>query len=75
MKKNYDDIIHTDWQGSRTHEHMALTLRAKIFMPFAALKGFDELLKKTEEEVKQARQCGYVDDSERTCTICMTTDR
>lgn len=55
MKKNYDDIIHTDWQGSRTHEHMALTLRAKIFMPFAALKGFDELLKKTEEEVWQAR--------------------
>ena len=55
MKKNYDDIIHTDWQGSRTHEHMALTLRAKIFMPFAALKGFDELLKKTEEECRQAR--------------------
>lgn len=56
MKKNYDDIIHTDWQGSRTHEHMALTLRAKIFMPFAALKGFDELLKKTEEEHRQSRQ-------------------
>ncbi len=55
MKKNYDDIIHTDWQGSRTHEHMALALRAKIFMPFAALKGFDELLKKTEEECRQAR--------------------
>ena len=56
MTKNYDDIIQTDWQGSRMHEHMSLALRAKIFMPFAALKGFDELLKKTEEEVRQSRQ-------------------
>ncbi len=56
MKKNYDDIIHTEWQGSKNHEHMALTLRAKIFMPFAALKGFDELLKKKEAEACQLRQ-------------------
>ncbi len=56
MKKNYDDIIHTEWKGSKNHEHMSLTLRAKIFMPFAALKGFDELLKKKEAEASQIRQ-------------------
>ncbi len=52
MNKNYDDIINTDWHGSLTHAHMPLATRAKIFMPFAALKGFDELLKKKEEESK-----------------------
>ena len=56
MKKNYDDIIHTDWQGAPARAHMGLVQRAKIFMPFAALKGFEELLKKTEEETRQARQ-------------------
>ncbi len=53
MNKNYDDIIQTEWHGSLTHPHMPLSTRAKIFMPFAALKGFDELLKKKEEETKE----------------------
>ncbi|MCR5620249.1 MAG: hypothetical protein K6G18_00150 [Treponema sp.] len=54
MNKNYDDIIQTDWHGSLTHPHMPLSARAKIFMPFAALKGFDELLKKKEEAKDRA---------------------
>ncbi len=29
---------------------MRLEDRAKIFLPFAALKGYEELIKKTEEE-------------------------
>ncbi len=32
---------------------MPLEQRAKIFAPFAALKGYSELIRKTEEEVRQ----------------------
>ena len=52
MTKNYDDIIDVEWLGSQDREHMPLSMRAKIFMPFAALKGFDELLRQTEEEAQ-----------------------
>ena len=52
MTKNYDDIIDVEWLGSPDREHMPLSMRAKIFMPFAALKGFDELLRQTEEETQ-----------------------
>ena len=52
MTENYDDIIDVEWLGSPVREHMPLSMRAKIFMPFAALKGFDELIKKTEEKVQ-----------------------
>ena len=52
MTKNYDDIIDVEWLGSPDREHMPLSMRAKIFMPFAALKGFDELLRQTEEEAQ-----------------------
>ncbi len=33
-----------------THEKMARSERAKQFMPFAALKGYPEALRRTEEE-------------------------
>ena len=52
MTNNYDDIIDVEWLGSPDREHMPLSMRAKIFMPFAALKGFDELLRQTEEEAQ-----------------------
>lgn len=54
--KNYDDIINTEWHGSARRAHMNLNLRAKIFMPFAALKGFDELLKQTQAAVETEMQ-------------------
>ena len=50
MNKNYDDIINYDYKGSLKRPKMRLEDRAKIFMPFAALKGYEELIKKTEEE-------------------------
>ncbi|MCR5762030.1 MAG: hypothetical protein K6G00_01455 [Treponema sp.] len=56
MNNNYDDIINTEWKGSKTHCKMNLTIRAKIFMPFAALKGFEELLKKVENEVNKSNE-------------------
>lgn len=50
MKKNYDDIIFYEWRGSPKRPRMPLASRAKIFMPFAALRGFEELLAKTREK-------------------------
>ena len=53
MKESYEKIVDYDWKGSPTRIRMPLGERAKIFMPFAALKGFAELIKKTEEEAEQ----------------------
>ncbi|MBR5965924.1 MAG: hypothetical protein IK015_07420 [Treponema sp.] len=52
-KKNYDDIIDHKWLGSPKHPRMPLASRAKIFMPFAALRGFEELIEKKKEEVEK----------------------
>ncbi len=52
MRKAYEKIVDFDWKGSPTRMRMSLEERAKIFMPFAALRGFAELIKKTEEEAQ-----------------------
>lgn len=46
----YDDIIDYNWTGSLEHERMPLSSRARIFLPFSALSGFDELIDKTAEQ-------------------------
>ena len=44
--RNYDDIINTQWPPAEGRpECMRLENRAKIFLPFAALKGFEDELK------------------------------
>ncbi len=52
MKEAYEKIVDFDWKGSPNRMRMSLEERAKIFMPFAALRGFAELIKKTEEEAQ-----------------------
>lgn len=47
VEKNYDDIIGYDWQAGSLHDRMPLSQRAKIFLPFSALTGFDEALENT----------------------------
>ncbi|MBO6176925.1 MAG: hypothetical protein J6O39_05220 [Treponema sp.] len=49
MNNRYDDIINTQWPQPSLKEKMPLSDRAKIFMPFAALKGFEELIEKTAQ--------------------------
>ncbi len=44
MTSRYDDIMAYNWTGSPARIPMPLEERAKIFMPFAALKGFEEKL-------------------------------
>ena len=41
-EKNYDDIINYDWNRDSLKDRMPLSQRAKIFLPFSALTGFDE---------------------------------
>lgn len=38
----FDDIIDECWLGIRRHGKMSVQNRAKIFLPFAALKGYEE---------------------------------
>jgi len=51
--KNYDDIINTSWPLPSDKGRMSLKDRAKIFLPFAALKGYDEALEQVRENVNK----------------------
>ena len=53
MKSCYEEIINYEWKGSPGRVRMPLEQRAKIFAPFAALRGYSELLRKAEEEAEQ----------------------
>lgn len=46
----YKDIIDLPYRRSTTHAHMSNYERAAQFSPFAALKGFDEEIEKTERK-------------------------
>lgn len=53
----YDDIINMqyprrDWNFEMKHPRMSMQDRAKIFAPFAALRGFEEAIVKKQQEVK-----------------------
>ncbi len=43
----YDDIIDMPHRQSKRHRHMAMEQRAARFMPFAALAGYEDLLRET----------------------------
>ena len=49
MESRYEGIIGYEWKGSYNRVRMPLEQRAKIFAPFAALRGYSELLTKAEE--------------------------
>lgn len=49
MKSCYEKIIDYEWKGSPGRVRMPLEQRAKIFAPFAALRGYSELLRVAEE--------------------------
>ncbi|MCR5217904.1 hypothetical protein [Treponema sp.] len=59
MSSRYDDIINTQWPQPSLREKMPLKDRAKIFMPFAALKGFEELIEKTAKEHEETSKKSY----------------
>lgn len=43
----YSDILNYDWNYDSLSNRMPLSQRAKIFLPFAALTGFDEAIQNT----------------------------
>ncbi|MBQ2530417.1 MAG: hypothetical protein II547_09200 [Treponema sp.] len=47
--EKYEDIINMEWPIESERTRMSLDQRAKIFLPFAALKGYEESL---ENELK-----------------------
>lgn len=47
MKNNYDDIINLPHFTSLVHPRMSIESRAAQFAPFAALTGYDEVIKET----------------------------
>ena len=53
----YDDIINTDWNEASLKNRMPARQRAKIFLPFAALTGYEEELDKTlAQEIENMKQ-------------------
>lgn len=53
----YDDIINTKWPQESLRSKMPLNLRAKIFLPFAALTGYDKALEQTlEAEIQEMEE-------------------
>ena len=42
--KDYEDMIDIEWPKESLRAKMPLKDRAKIFLPFAALKGFEEAI-------------------------------
>ena len=55
MNDNYDDIIHLPHPVSRRHPQMSMMARAAQFAPFAALTGYDGVIREsarlTEDQI------------------------
>ena len=55
--RNYSDIINTVWNESSLKNRMSVNQRVKIFLPFAALTGFEDELDKTlAQEIENMKQ-------------------
>lgn len=54
MNRDYSDIINTEWPRPTLRPRMLLKDRAKIFLPFAALKGHTEALEETRIETESS---------------------
>ncbi len=55
MSTPYDDIIHLEHPTSRKHPRMSRLDRAAQFAPFAALKGYEDVI----EENREKNEAGY----------------
>ncbi|MCR5612793.1 hypothetical protein [Treponema sp.] len=53
----YADILDYDWNESSLKNRMSVNQRAKIFLPFAALTGYEDELDKTlQHEIENMNQ-------------------
>ena len=51
--KNHDAIIYTHWPQVSQRKRMPLESRAKIFMPFSALKGLTQAIQRQVQTQEQ----------------------
>lgn len=51
--RNYDDIIDLPHHVSKTHKQMSIIDRAAQFSPFAALTGYDDVIKETARKTEK----------------------
>ena len=61
--KDYEDMLDIEWPKESLRAKMPLKDRAKIFLPFAALKGYEEsldLIRKNLDEDESFKRCGLV---------------
>ena len=54
MNRNYDDIINLPHHISKKHPQMSLEARSAQFAPFAALTGYEEMIKETEKVINES---------------------
>ncbi len=47
MKKEYEEIINHKHYEPRFHKRMSMEMRAAQFSPFAALTGYDKVIRRT----------------------------
>lgn len=52
--QKYSDILNYDWNYDSLPNRMPLSQRAKIFLPFSALTGFEEALSEMEKMERTA---------------------
>ena len=50
MKDSYEDIIGMEHPTSKKHKRMSLIARSAQFSPFAALTGYDDLIRESERD-------------------------
>lgn len=55
---NYDDIIDRPHHVSKTHPQMPMGERAAQFSPFAALTGYERVIRETGEEHEKRMELG-----------------
>lgn len=55
MSDNYDDILHLPHPTSKTHRRMSRQDRAAQFSPFAALTGYEAVVKETARLTEERR--------------------
>ena len=50
---DYSDIITLPHHVSNKHNHMSMSERAAQFSPFATLTGYEEAIRKVQEELRE----------------------
>ena len=58
----YADIIDLPYRQSEKHPHMSLYDRAAQFAPFAALTGYDDMVRETAEETNLRDDYEHITD-------------